>query len=1259
MKKSVNKKTQWRAIIMHLKRHHRKYLCGIFWGFAVVKMIILFFWLSPVLNIGNIFAGDDEIILSAENLEENCDTTEINDGKIICNYTTAHDKYIVEIEPWTFEAYKSSLQYIELSGNKISNIKSWTFEWLTELEELYLNDNQIFDISSEAFSWTSNSFTMYINNNCLSDDEIWELESIATIEQNWQKVCLYVDYDSQPDNWINWVVNASLTLTGNAEWISKYILNDEIIEFEDNDIDYFDVEYLSGQQEELQEEFWNIYDIINLPEECQFPASVTWIDSNVITINSSRPNCTRENPTKPELNIWNTWTITLNCTDTEWIETTSLNALAIELDNDIISLSDDAMEENIDGGTSFTFTYTALKWWDTSLILKAWEIENNIWNTNNNSIESENIHVLYGVNSLTWKLVEFSIQLISGWAASDSVMIKWLSWATWWYDYFDDNNTAINWANYHMVSDETVSLSFNDSFYNGKYICAFGQKSWYETYTICTDNKIQIDNENPEVTIISPANNTNFTLWSKIKLKWSGKDEWDSGIDFYILSITKPSSSSDSIKHWVNITDKDINLNETWTWHWSITVYDKAGNSWVASWMFYVNASGEPPIVTWDLIKFQRDVSSTWVQGDYVVIELLQWANWWYIYFNTGNAELIDRSGWYRKIPAWWRIDLSSENNGEFVCAFGSKWGVTKSICSTHPIKIDTTNPEIALRYPSNWSDFKRWVDLILTWSWSDRPSGISWYTLTVLDPSWTNYSYNFWNTGTNQSISLDKTWDWYRFVKAYDYANHFVKSDTWYFYVNQSWWVPENWFYLISPILWANLNLWDNVGLSRSPWLVNDGYTWEIKNISWTTIASGNTTWVNVVVDSWYFTAWAFSWSVRDNYTNITKSIPLFFIVDTSNIPDLEVRQFNFDEIEDADLDEYYQSDIISIRWLSDDWYTLAYLWNWRWALYINDDFVWTTWYVKNWDKVYIEMKASDEYSTTIKTTLYVWVWQNVVSWDFKITTKNWINGRNNSSLTPMQKLWWVIYVDSLVEMYKYDQEKLATFLSTFMQLLQDESDHYSKKIKEAEEDWDEKLAEEYRLYKEAIDFLYVTVKYRYDNLDVEDRTIYIAPNGKQYLVEYDEARMAYTSPDFTRVKYFPTWELFTNHIDVNNPKAWSRWIQWNVITTHNGKVYTIYQTNWKWTSTNFKTAKYFDTKEDIINHILANNPASNWNHKIDTDFDEVKYTAPNGKVYKIFKTSSEWNNPNMYSSYNFVNAKYFTSLEAAKKFIDQNNKK
>jgi hypothetical protein len=50
------------------------------------------------------------------------------------------------------------------------------------------------------------------------------------------------------------------------------------------------------------------------------------------------------------------------------------------------------------------------------------------------------------------------------------------------------------------------------------------------------------------------------------------------------------------------------------------------------------------------------------------------------------------------------------------------------------------------------------------------------------------------------------------------------------------------------------------------------------------------------------------------------------------------------------------------------------------------------------------------------------------------------------------------------------------------------------------------------------------------------ESTNTYIAPNGKQYIVEYNDDRLAYTSPNFMYEKYFPTWETFTAHIDINN---------------------------------------------------------------------------------------------------------------------------
>jgi hypothetical protein len=138
---------------------------------------------------------------------------------------------------------------------------------------------------------------------------------------------------------------------------------------------------------------------------------------------------------------------------------------------------------------------------------------------------------------------------------------------------------------------------------------------------------------------------------------------------------------------------------------------------------------------------------------------------------------------------------------------------------------------------------------------------------------------------------------------------------------------------------------------------------------------------------------------------------------------------------------------------------------------------------------------------------------------------------------------------------------------------------------------------------------------------------------------------------------KYFPTWETFTAHIDINNQWAY-HYAWWNsnageTVTAPNNKTYNVYQINGKRTSDNFTYKKYFDTREQIVNYIFINNPATSWDHKLDTSFDTVYFTASNGKKYTIFKTSSNWANPNKYSSFGFVTPKYFDSLQAAKDHI------
>ena len=796
----------------------------------------------------------------------------------------------------------------------------------------------------------------------------------------------------------------------------------------------------------------------------------------------------------------------------------------------------------------------------------------------------------------TIKILQFEKDVPADLIAAWEAIIQWFNGATWWW-WLSNNTWVLEHPEdgFHEVTGWKVKIQL-DSWMNGKYVCAFWSMNatGSEQY-ICSDNVIRVSE----------------TEW------WNTGEWWD---------------------------DEWWNTGEWWDDEWWST-----GEWWDTWW----HGSAQY------IIEFQRDVPSTWSKTWEVTIKRNQSGHRKWRRLSSSNTP-NDFPDPYESVENdTITISLTSWMNNKYICAFLRTWSdplITG--CSANRVRIDNENPELDLLSPNN-RDFYSWYSIEFIWSGSDSVSWISWYVLTIYNPAWSQaYSRELSSNVTWYDYAVNEAGTWRWKVKACDRAVNCVeKSEN--FVVLYTWNVDYTWwFYLIRPMLWDKINLWNNITFSRNPWSQNSGYVREVSKVWWSTI-SWSTTSYSVTLNSWNFTTGTYFWSVYDKASGNSDVVPVFYVVDNGNNPDLKVNEFAFENKEYAEADKDYISNTIEIRWMTEGWYTLAYLEDSRGALYINWTFVWSRWYVKNGDDVSIELKASSRHWQTVESILVVWTWSDMVRWSYKVTTEEGVGNWESSSLSPLQKLRGVVFVDSLVELYQYNEWKLATFLSTFMQILEDKIDEYNSLIEEAEQYWEDDLAAEYKLYKNALAFLYTLVEYRYDSIEVEERTVYIAPNGRQYLVEYDETRMAYTSPDFVTRKYFPTWESFTNHIDKNNPKGGNWWIVWNVITTHNWKVYTIYETNGKWTSSNFRTAKYFDTKEDIINHILANNPASDWDHKIDTDFIQVSYTAPNGKIYRIFKTSDEWHNPNMYSSYDFVNAKYFTSLEAAKKYINQNNKK
>ena len=1243
-------KNHSKKIVIHLRKHHRKY---IFW---ILSAALLWKWIGLIttyLVVHNLsFSFADTI---------NTENTDGTDNNEITSTITRENWYLKFMDPVSCD---ESICYTtgqnisvkifwdtgytrELSGD-IEQIVTWTFDESTDTgAEIRLKD----------WTWEKTIYYFGYNNSTSSQTRVIQNDYTITlmeeegedeggeegnVEEGWEEEgeweeggtveeetasgsvsCGWDLGDNEISVWESAIFILTYTWSDSLTWDFSWNVSVSGI----NNYELFMERSMNGSTWKNKVKLtWNQTGDVQLVLSggviCLEDNSSICNDevaSNTLTITSSNTN--GQEYTAPEITIawpepgWSTG---------KTVSATATNADIMYYATWESRICDSWSMFRYTSGSSLTFDSE-----EDNNTYVSFFAENNGWLTGCNSVVVKKIDTTAPV--LSWR-TEFG----SGWYNTDQTSI------------FTYRDTGA------LISGNTTTSCTITAEWEGKTctvespnIC---DNAWNCNNESVTSDSIKLDKTAPTCTITqNPTDTTNWavTLTLSYLVESNPIENWFSRSGTtYSSTNTMAVSQNGTYRGYVKdiawntgSCNKTVSNISTWNhsspwdlvWLWVHTVYSNWTISNTVDFIWYNWATGG--------YNFTNDTGS------------IDWTELWYIPVTSGSISLS---------ITW------EDHNWKYICAFGTTGWYKQTICTDYPIKIDITFPELSLLTPSSSTTFDSGHSVTFSWSGHDGQSWISGYTLKLTKPdnSTETFVYDPWTTYKSYTLTQSGTRNWS--VTVTDNLSHST-TKTGSFVVNytgsnesESGSVDTgSGFYLISPALWDQLYLWNYVELKRNHGETNSWYVWNVFDINGNTVSSGSTTGNTVTLSSWLFSTWVYSRSVENLATDEIEFIPLFYIVKSGNIPDLKVDQFEFDEIEDSELTRYHESNKININGLSDDWYTLAYLWSGIWVLFINGNFVWTSGYVHNWDKIRIEMISSDEYNTTVKSTLFVWAKANTVSWDFKITTKDWISGWDDSSLTPIQKLWWIVFIDNLVEMYKYDENKLATFLSTFMQILQDKSDWYGSEIEVAEDEWDDELANEYKLYKEAVDFLYVMVKYRYDNLEIDDYSVYIAPNGKQYIVEYDYDRMAYTSPDFARAKYFPTWELFTNHIDLNNPEVWSWWIVWNVITTHNGKVYTIYETNGKWTSSNFKTAKYFDTKEDIINHILANNPASDRDHKIDTDFDEVKYTAPNGKIYKIFKTSSKWNNPNMYSSYNFVDAKYFTSLEAAKKFINQNNKK
>lgn len=404
------------------------------------------------------------------------------------------------------------------------------------------------------------------------------------------------------------------------------------------------------------------------------------------------------------------------------------------------------------------------------------------------------------------------------------------------------------------------------------------------------------------------------------------------------------------------------------------------------------------------------------------------------------------------------------------------------------------------------------------------------------------------------------------------------------------------------SVVSWAFMLLWsaagtDAVGISGYRYYLSTTGTFT------TVVKSGFTTntWVSIANGELANTTYYRYVSAIDKLNNSWASAIWSFIYSGGAV-DTTPDQFSFNDIEDADLDEIYTSNTITITGMS-PWTPVLASVN-RWALYISGNFVWTTGYVQNGWTVKIELTSSDEYDETISSTLTI----NGVSDTFSITTI----GENEAidsdyedietDLSNTEKLMIISIFETLRDLYSWDKEK--EFFNTLMVILEDKMDDYT----ENNDQWN------------TLKYLYDIINQYYDQGNFGDNIdttrwivngVYTAPNGKKYTIKYDSTKQWFTSTNFVVPKYFPTLDTLKYIIDINNPVG----------------------------------SSYANAKP-----ILAR-----WkNTAIDGTWQTSPYTAPNKKVFYFFKDIN-----GRYSSYTFTSEKWFDSLNDMKEFIYTNNKK
>lgn len=517
---------------------------------------------------------------------------------------------------------------------------------------------------------------------------------------------------------------------------------------------------------------------------------------------------------------------------------------------------------------------------------------------------------------------------------------------------------------------------------------------------------------------------------------------------------------------------------------------------------------------------------------------------------------------------------------------------------------------------------FKYWwnsLSGILAWSW--------WITLQ--NPE------TIYITGSNTSVSCSKQLEWLyyntiRWAKLWpmdqNTLNKLREIDWSYNNVSIEWW-------LYTDCIWTNMqdsyvvwqithsNLWlkyilfagllydeannmlsSNQSISAGTLVFqNNAFQWRIFDLYWGGIWD-----LSYQTTPWLITIWWFTWAV--------------FFPGISSVTNAEPKQL-------------YSSNTFSVAGLT--WQTLISISSWA-LLYVNGSWVWTTGMINNNTPLKIEMFASEEFDTTVSSSITV----GSLTWVFTITTKP--KQPDRCMLTKDEKESIRTVFSGLLEQY-WTTAKLTTLMNTMKSMINDMQDFN---------------------YDCNLEYLQSLVEDYLDEIWWWNENIHTAPNCKKYTIIYSDEKKWYTSSNLKVKQYFATRQSLIRFIDSRNPWDCNIVTYWDdnesydlgedMYAAPNGKVYEIIEVAWIYSSPTMINKKEFSSRSDLLYYIDKHNPKIEiWDHNVDTTRTPIVYAASNSKEYKIYKTDRG------FMSYKLVKVMYFSTSEEIISYIEKNNKR